>query len=99
MAVWPPPPTPAIPALPNVTYDTWNLGYEFNGIDEDGRFGPDTAGDKKDNNGNGLIDEAAEFDTSPPYPVPLRGIEVRLRCYEPTSKQVRQITIRQAFKY
>jgi prepilin-type N-terminal cleavage/methylation domain-containing protein len=98
MAVWPPPPT-AIPALPNVTYDTWNLGYEFNGIDEDGRLGPDTAGDKKDNDGNGLIDEAAEFDTSPPYPVPLRGIEVRLRCYEPTSKQVRQITIRQAFKY
>jgi type II secretory pathway component PulJ len=85
--------------LSNITYDTWNLGYEFNGIDEDNRLGPDTAGDKKDNNGNGIVDEAAEFETSPPYLVPLRGIEVRLRCYEPTSKQVRQITIRQAFSY
>lgn len=33
----------------------------------------------------------------PPYPVPLRGIEVRIRCYEPTSKQIRQITVRHTF--
>jgi len=32
-----------------------------------------------------------------PYDVPLRGIEIRLRCYEPTSKQVRQVTIRHSF--
>jgi len=29
--------------------------------------------------------------------VPLRGIEVRIRCYEPTSRQVRQMTVRHSF--
>ncbi len=32
-----------------------------------------------------------------PYGVSLRGIEVRIRCYEPASKQVRQFTIRHTF--
>jgi prepilin-type N-terminal cleavage/methylation domain-containing protein len=35
--------------------------------------------------------------TAPPYAVPLEGLEIRLRCYEPSSKQVRQITIRHNF--
>jgi len=30
----------------------------------------------------------------PPYPVPLRGIEITIRCYEPASRQIRQVTIR-----
>jgi hypothetical protein len=30
--------------------------------------------------------------------VPLRGIEVRIRCIEPTTKEIRQITIRHAFQ-
>jgi len=41
--------------------------------------------------------EGGEHETSPPYPYPLRGIEVRLRCYERSSRQVRQITIRHTF--
>lgn len=41
--------------------------------------------------------EAGEAETSPPYPYPLRGIEVRIRCYEPSSRQVRQVTVRQTF--
>ena len=57
----------------------------------------DEGTDLLDNNGNGAIDETAEFETSPPYNVPLRGIEIRLRCYEPQGKQVRQVTIRHAF--
>jgi hypothetical protein len=43
------------------------------------------------------LNDASQYATSPPYNVPLRGIEVRIRCYEPTSKQIRQITIRHSF--
>jgi hypothetical protein len=54
-----------------------------------------------DANGNGVYtdpgDDFGEFETLPPYPYPLRGIEVRIRCYEPSSRQVRQVTIRHTF--
>lgn len=34
---------------------------------------------------------------TPPYPYPLRGIEVRIRCYERSTRQVRQVTVRHSF--
>ena len=46
---------------------------------------------------NGLVDDRAELETLPPYPAALRGIEVRIRCYEPSSRQVRQVTVRHSF--
>jgi hypothetical protein len=79
------------------TWDTWSTHYENNGIDEDLIDGPDQGSDGLDNNANGLVDEPAEFETSPPYPFPLRGIEIRIRCYEPSSRQVRQVTVRHTF--
>ena len=81
------------------TYDTWSTHYEANGVDEDdGGSGPiDEGSDGLDNNDNGQVDETDEQETSPPYPVPLRGVEVRIRCYEPASRQVRQITVRHTF--
>jgi prepilin-type N-terminal cleavage/methylation domain-containing protein len=94
------------------TYDTWSTHYEANGRDEDGDSISDDGTNGLDDNGNGQIDElptdsdgdgvyetatAGELETSPPYPYPLRGIEVRIRCYEPSSRQVRQITVRQTF--
>ena len=45
----------------------------------------------------GAGDDPGELETAPPYPAALRGIEVRLRCYEPSSLQVRQVTIRHSF--
>jgi hypothetical protein len=84
-------------ALPVATYDTWSLHYEFNGEDEDGDGVADEGTNGVDDNGDDLPDNPPEYETSPPYPVPLKGIEVRIRCYEPTSKQVRQITLRHAF--
>lgn len=88
---------PASAALPVSTYDTWSLHYEFNGRDDDGDGTVDDGSDGLDNNGNGVPDDPAEYETSPPYPVPLRGIEVRIRCYDPTSRQVRQVTVRHSF--
>lgn len=88
-----------------LTYDTWSTHYESNGINEDGDFEPDgvtplidEGTDGRDDNGDGIPDDPAERETSPPYPVPLRGIEVRIRCIEPTTKEIRQITIRHAFQ-
>jgi hypothetical protein len=94
------------------TYDTASLHYEFNGVNEDGDFvdsnlnGTKDPGEPdlidegtngQDDNGDGVIDDDVERETSPPYPVPLRGLEVRIRCYEPASRQVRQVTVRHTF--
>ncbi len=79
------------------TYDTWSTHYETYGIDQDSQFGPDQGTDGFDNDTDSLIDEADESETSPPYPVALRGIEIRIRCYEPSSRQVRQVTVRHSF--
>lgn len=79
------------------TYDTWSLHYEFNGLDDDNDSLIDEGTDGLDNDNNGVPDDPAEYETSPPYPVPLRGIEVRIRCYEPSSREVRQMTVRHSF--
>ena len=81
----------------NPTYCTWSYHYEFNGLDEDGSGTADEGTDLLDNNSNGAVDDADEFETAPPYSVPLRGVEIRLRVYEPQGKQVRQVTVRHAF--
>ena len=33
----------------------------------------------------------------PPYAVPLRGIQVKIRAFEPDSKQIREVTVVQDF--
>ena len=81
-----------------LTYDTWSTHYESNGIDEDNDGTVDEGTNGADDNNDGIPDDPAERETSPPYPVPLRGIEVRIRCIEPTTKEIRQITIRHAFQ-
>jgi hypothetical protein len=78
-------------------YDTWSTHYESNGIDEDAVGGIDQGVNTIDDDGNGIVDDAGEQETSPPYPVALRGIEIRIRCYEPSSRQVRQVTVRHTF--
>lgn len=79
------------------TYDTWSSHYENNGVDEDGALGIDQGTNDTDDNGNDVKDEQQEFETAPPYSVPLHGLRVRIRCYEPTSRQIRQITIIHSF--
>jgi hypothetical protein len=91
--------------LPYPTYDTWTDFYETNGVDDNGNGIVDEGTNGIDDNGNNLVDEPIEQETSPPYPVALQhstgsasgtgGIQVRIRCYEPASRQIRQITILQ----
>ncbi len=85
-------------SLPASTYDTWSRHYEFNGMDDDGDGVVDEGSNGADTDGDGWPEYSGNAETSPPYPTALRGLEVRLRCYEPHSKQVRQITIRHSFK-
>jgi hypothetical protein len=82
------------------TYDTWTLAYERDGINQDQDFDAttmqpliDDGNDGLDNNGVGGVDDASERETTPPYPHPLRGIQVRVRMYEPGTRQMRQATV------
>jgi prepilin-type N-terminal cleavage/methylation domain-containing protein len=79
------------------TYDTWSLHYEFNGIDEDRDGSIDEGTNGLDDDSDGVADEEDERETNPPIRQPLRGIEIRIRCYEPSSRQIRQVTVRHTF--
>jgi hypothetical protein len=38
-----------------------------------------------------------ERETSPPYPVPLRGVRAILRIYEPDARQIREASVTHSF--
>jgi hypothetical protein len=80
------------------TYDTWSFHYEHDGIQQT-PAGPDKGTNGLDDNAttNAGVDDMSERETSPPYPYPLRGLRVKIRVYEPGTKQVREITIVQSF--
>lgn len=73
--------------------DTFGVDQGANGLDDE----PNGLVDEPpiDRNRDGVFEVPGELETSPPYPFPLRGVEVRIRCYEPSSRQVRQMTVRQ----
>lgn len=79
---WPPIPT----RRPSV-YDTWSLHYEAGNLGMNGF----------DDNGDGVVDEPAEMEAPPPYFAPLRGIQVKIRVFEPDSRQIREVTIVHSF--
>ena len=43
------------------------------------------------------VDDVVARETTPPYPVPLRGIQVRLRIMDRDTRQVRQMTVSSDF--
>jgi hypothetical protein len=76
-------------------YCTWSIHYERNGVDDDGdnpaKIDEGTNGFDDDST-NG-VDDVGERETSPPYPYPLRGIQVKIRVIEPDTRQIRQMTL------
>jgi hypothetical protein len=81
-------------------YDTWSTHYEHDGINQQNPLDPahaDLGTNGFDDNNDGVVDDPGETDTSPPYPVPLRGIQIRIRVFEPDSRQIREVTITQDF--
>lgn len=81
------------------TYDTWSTAYETDGIDnDDGGSGlVDEGTNGLDDDGDGIPDDPDEAETAPPYARPLQAIEIRIRCYDPTSREIRQTTVRHTF--
>ncbi|MCA9186216.1 MAG: hypothetical protein R3E01_26535 [Pirellulaceae bacterium] len=89
------------------TYDTWSTGYERDGINQDpdpipvtypqptgvGDLVIDEGTNGLDDDGAGGVDDINEQETSPPYPYPLRGIEVTVRMLEFGTRQVRQVSV------
>ena len=39
------------------------------------------------------VDDVGERETGPPYPVPLRGLQVKIRLFDPATRQIRQVTV------
>ncbi len=70
-------------------YDTFSTSYES--ADASDGFDHSTKGTV------GIIDDDGEKGVAPPYPIPLRGIQVKIRTFEPDSKQVREVTVVQDF--
>ncbi|MBL9123983.1 MAG: prepilin-type N-terminal cleavage/methylation domain-containing protein [Planctomycetaceae bacterium] len=54
---------------------------------------------------NGAVDESSawpdvtsgEKETAPPYPHPIRGIQIKIRVFEPGTRQVREVTLEHEF--
>jgi hypothetical protein len=63
----------------NYVYDPWTLRYESDSYNQDGLVDVDA-----------VVDEGGE--TAPPYPHPLKVLQVRIRMYEPDTRQVKQLS-------
>jgi len=84
----------------NVDLGTNGFDDQVPGFDDDGDgiVDEDDDGDGAvDEPPNGVVDDETEMETSPPYPVPLRGIQVKLRVFEPDSRQIREVTVKWDF--
>jgi type II secretory pathway pseudopilin PulG len=84
-----------------LTYDTHTRHYEYDGRDQNGNGTVDEGTDGIDNPVAGVavggVDDAGEMESPPPYPVALRGIQVKIRVFEPDSRTVREVTIVKEF--
>lgn len=70
--------TQAQSTLPWLPWQIDVIDQGTNGLDENNINGPD---------------DPLERETSPPYPYPLLGVQVKLRVYEPESRQIRETTV------
>lgn len=78
-------------------YDTWSYHYEHDGLDQDNDGLIDEGTNGLDDDGLNGVDDLLERETSPPYPVPLRGMQVKIRIYEPDTRQIREATVTRNF--
>lgn len=72
------------------TYDTGTSQYNRNAPDDPGANGIDDDAD-------GVIDELDEKNAVAPYNLSIRGLKFSMRVFEPTTKQVRQLTVKKSF--
>ena len=68
-------------------YDTWSttcFGTAWNNGSDDREHGHRAT-------------MTTERTNPPPYAIPLRGIQVKIRAFEPDTKQIREVTVEQDF--
>jgi type II secretory pathway pseudopilin PulG len=78
-------------------YDTGCFDYENDGIDQNQNGIIDEYTNGLDDNGIGGVDDITEVEGPVPYPVPLKGIQIKIRVYEPDSRQIREVTVTEDF--
>jgi len=96
---------PGNPTLLPRVYDTWSPSYEQDGIDQDGVAGIDQGTNglddgglvAPDDGGSAAPDDDLERETRPPYPDPIRGIQISTRLIEKTTQQVFQSSVIQSY--
>jgi hypothetical protein len=82
-------------------YDTWSEEYERDGYSWPNQAGVSTLTQGRnqiDFDGNGVIDDIGEWTTPPPYNVPLHGIKITIRTFDPLSKNIREMTVVHSFR-
>lgn len=79
-------------------YCTFSTHYENNGIDDDRDGIIDNYTNGVDDPGSDPgPDDPTERETVPPYPSPLRGVQIKIRAFEPDTRQIREVTITHEF--
>jgi hypothetical protein len=82
----------ANPTYPARVYDSWCTIYDY---------APNVAGvranDGFDNTNIGIVDNEGERTYAAPYPAPLRGVQIKIRVFEPDSRATKEVTIQQDF--
>jgi type II secretory pathway pseudopilin PulG len=82
-------------------YDTWSFHYENNGLNEDQHIDNSSLVDEGTNGFDDNlvygVDDVSERETMPPYDVPLRAMQVKLRIFELDTQQIREVTVGQHF--
>ncbi|HJT30979.1 MAG TPA: prepilin-type N-terminal cleavage/methylation domain-containing protein [Pirellulales bacterium] len=83
----------------SMVYDTGCFDYENDGIDQNQNGIIDDFTNGLDDNGIGGVDDLTEVEGPTPYPVPLKGIQIRIRVFDPDSRQIREVTVTEDFLY
>lgn len=84
------------------TYCTWSSHYERDGVNQDrdtnaGQPILDEGTDGIDNDGQNGVDDGNELETTPPYPYPLRSLQIKIRTMDAVTQHVRQVTVQNDF--
>ena len=79
------------------TYCTWSYGFESDGLNQDNAYDVDQGTDGFDTDMKNGVDDIGERETRPPYDAALRGLRVTIRVLEPSSGQIRQVSVVQHF--
>ncbi len=79
------------------TYCTWSATYESDGFDQDGVGGIDQGTNGLDDDLANGVDDNGERETQPPYPHPIRSLQVSVRMIDKKTNQVLQKSIKESF--